>query len=94
MDNLDSSTRRYKQKFLNKVIKRKVFFSNELKKALLTAFLEAKKYRTYITTELLLYGLISQPKSISAKLLSQTFSQFRHNKNLTRCWKNSEFHSL
>lgn len=64
-------------------LKKKVFFSNELKKSLLIAFVEAKNNKVYVTPELLLYGLISHSDSISAKLISTTISQFRNNKTLT-----------
>lgn len=72
-----------KQFRFKKSLKRKVFLSNELKSALLIAFMEAKKHKVYVTSELLLYGLISQSNSIAAKLIETTISEFRNNKNLT-----------
>ena len=66
-----------------KLPKRKIFLSNELKKALLIAFTEAKKHKIYISSELLLYALLTQQSSIATKLISTTVSQFRNNKNLT-----------
>jgi len=42
-----------------------------------------KKNKVYVTPELLFYGLISQPNSIAAKLISTTISEFRNNKSLT-----------
>lgn len=71
-----------KQFRFKKRLKRKVFLSNELKGALLIAFMEAKKHKIYLTSELLLYGLISRPDSMAAKLISITLSEFRNNKNL------------
>ena len=68
---------------LRKNFKRKVFFSNELKKALFKSFIEAKNNKTYITPELLLYGLLSQPNSIGAKIILTTLVEFRNNKSLT-----------
>nr|YP_009550695.1 N-domain of Clp chaperone [Eustigmatophyceae sp. Chic 10/23 P-6w]QAA11624.1 N-domain of Clp chaperone [Eustigmatophyceae sp. Chic 10/23 P-6w] len=72
-----------KQLRFKKSFKRKALLSNDLKKALLIAFNEAKRNKIYVTPELLLYGLISQQNSIAAKLLSTTISEFRNNKNLT-----------
>jgi hypothetical protein len=72
-----------KQLRFRKLLKRRALFSNDLKKSLLIAFLEAKQNKVYVTPELLLYGLISQPNSVAAKLISTTISEFRNNKNLT-----------
>ena len=58
-------------------------FSNELKKALFKAFIEAKNNKTYITPELLLYGLVAQPNSIGSRIILTTLVQFRNNKSLT-----------
>jgi len=71
------------QSRFKRYLKRKVFFSNELKKALLIAFLEAKTHKIYVTKELILYGILSQPNSISARLISTIFSEFLNNKSLT-----------
>jgi len=66
-----------------KLLKRKVFLSNELKKALFIAIKEAKKHKIYVSSELLLYSLLTEQSSIAAKLISITISQFRNNKSLT-----------
>jgi len=71
-----------KYKF-KKSTKRKIFLSNELKKALLVAFLEAKQNKVYLTLELLLYGLVSQQNSLAGQLIETTISQYKNNKNLT-----------
>ena len=71
------------QSRFKRYLKRKVFFSNELKKALLIAFLEAKTHKIYVTKELILYGILSQPNSISTRLISTIFSEFLNNKSLT-----------
>jgi len=72
-----------KQLKFRKLLKRKALFSNDLKKGLLVAFKEAKKNKVYVTPELLLYGLISQPNSIASRLIATIISEFRNNKNLT-----------
>lgn len=72
-----------KQSRFKRYFKRKVFFSNELKKALLIAFIEAKHHKIYVTNELILYGILSQPNSISERLLSPIFSE-SIDKSLTR----------
>lgn len=72
-----------KQFRFRKIFKRKVFLSNELKKALFIAFCEAKKQRIFVNVDLLLYGLLSQPTALSSRLFSLTVSQFRNNKKLT-----------
>nr|YP_009550973.1 N-domain of Clp chaperone [Eustigmatophyceae sp. Ndem 8/9T-3m6.8]QAA11904.1 N-domain of Clp chaperone [Eustigmatophyceae sp. Ndem 8/9T-3m6.8] len=72
----NSSARR--SRFYKK-LKRKVFYSNELKKALLISYYEAKTYKTFVDLDLFLYGIISQPESLASRILSLTASRFRNN---------------
>jgi hypothetical protein len=51
-----------------KTFKRKVFFSNELKKSIFLSFLVAKKRKTYVDLNGLIYGMLSQPNSLSSRL--------------------------
>ena len=83
MQNSNLYNSRTSQSRFYKILKRKVFFSNELKKALLIACYEAQDYQTYVNLDLLIYGLVSQPKSLSSRLLSLTISQYNNNNTLT-----------
>lgn len=71
------------QSRFSKILKRKIFFSNELKKGLLASYYEAQNYQTYVNLDLFLYGLISDPRSLSSRLILLTYSQFLNNKSLT-----------
>lgn len=71
------------QSRFTKTLRRKVFFSNELKKALLIAYYEAQKNETCVDLNLLLYGLLTQNKSLACRLLITVLSQYRNNINLT-----------
>ena len=83
MQNSNLYNSRTSQSRYYKILKRKVFFSNELKKTLLLACYEAQAYQTYVTLDLLIYGLVSQPKSLSSRLILSTMSQFHNNNTLT-----------
>lgn len=65
-----------------KNLKRKVFLSNELKKALLSAHNEAKKNQTCVNLSLLLYALLVQPNSLAYRLFLTVASQYQNNTNL------------
>lgn len=70
------------QRRFYKTLRRKVFFSTELKKALLLAHYEAKKKQTCVDSNLLLYGLLVQPKSLACRLFLTVASQYQNNTNL------------
>lgn len=76
-----NNSRNFQPRFY-KNLKRKVFFSNELKKALLLAYNEAQKNHTCVNSTLLLYGLLSQPKSLACRLFLTVTSQYQNNTNL------------
>ena len=81
MQNSKRYSRNLQSRFY-KILKRKVFFSNELKKSLLVAYYEAKKTQTCVNLSLLFYGLLSQPNSLACRLLLRVISQYKNNTNL------------
>lgn len=81
MQNSKRYSRNLQSRFY-KILKRKVFFSNELKKSLLVSYYEAKKTQTCVNLNLLFYGLLSQPKSLACRLLLRVVSQYQNNTNL------------
>jgi len=82
MQNSKRKNSRNFQSRVNKNLKRKVFFSNELKKALLLAHYEAKKTQTCVNLNLLLYSLLVQPNSLACRLFLTVASQYQNNTNL------------
>lgn len=75
------NSKNFQQRFY-KNLKRKVFFSNELKKALLLAHYEAQKNQTCVNLNLLLYGLLAQPNSLACRLFVTAASRYQNNTNL------------
>lgn len=83
MKNSNRSNSRNLQSRFSKILRRKVFLSNQLKKSLLVAYYEAKKNQTCVNLDLLLYGLLSQPKSLACRLLLTVLSQYQNDKSLS-----------
>jgi hypothetical protein len=82
MQNSNKNNSRNLQSRFYKILRRKVFFSNELKKALLVAYYEAKKNQTCVDLNLLLYGLLSQPESLACRLFLTALSKYQKNTSL------------
>lgn len=83
MKNSNRYNSRNLQSRFSKILRRKVFLSNQLKKSLLVAYYEAKKNQTCVNLDLLLYGLLSQPKSLACRLFLTVLSQYKNDKNLS-----------
>lgn len=81
MQNSKKNSRNFQLR-VYKNLKRKVFLSNELKKALLLAHNEAKKNQTCVNLSLLLYALLVQPNSLACRLFLTVVSQYQNNTNL------------
>nr|YP_009550552.1 N-domain of Clp chaperone [Eustigmatophyceae sp. Bat 8/9-7w]QAA11481.1 N-domain of Clp chaperone [Eustigmatophyceae sp. Bat 8/9-7w] len=82
MQNSNKNNSRNLQSRFYKILRRKVFFSNELKKALLVAYYEAKKNQTCVDLNLLLYGLLSQSESLACRLFLTALSKYQKNTSL------------
>lgn len=83
MQNSQRNNSRSLQSRFHKILRRKVFLSNEVKKALLIAYYEAQANQTCVNLDLLLYGLLSQKKSLACRLFIFVISQYRNNINLS-----------
>lgn len=82
MQNSKRKNSRNFQSRVYKILKRKVFFSNELKKALLLAHYEAKKNQICVNLSVLLYALLVQSNSLACRLFLTIASQYKNNTNL------------